>query len=188
MVVGAGLLFTMLFALWRRPDHPMAPAAPAVVPPAAAAPAAPPPAPALVTVHVSGAVTAPGLVSLPEGSRAADAIAAAGGARPGGRLGSINLAAEVTDGMHLVVPWKDDGPAGAAVSHGTSARDFPIDVNRAEVDQLTRLPGVGEVLALRIAAHRETHGSFQSLEDLLDVPGIGEGKLAGLRDYAAVHP
>ena len=186
LLVGSALLAALLFSLWRRPDHPRAPefvpAAPASVP-------APAPEPAFVIVHVTGAVAAPGLVSLPEGSRAADAVAAAGGVRSGGRLGNINLAAPVTDGMHLAVPWADSGPAGAALSSGSSGGGgYPIDVNRAGAEELTGLPGVGEVLAARIAAHREARGPFRTLEDLLDVPGIGEGKLAGLRDYAAVRP
>lgn len=185
LLVGSALLAALLFSLWRRPDHPRAPDLPPVASPSAPAPA---PAPSFVVVHVSGAVAAPGLVSLPEGSRAAEAVAAAGGVRPGGRLGGINLAAPVTDGMHLEVPWTDGGGAGSAASSGPADRGFPIDVNRAGVDELTGLPGVGEVLAARIAAHREARGPFRTLEDLLDVPGIGEAKLAGLRDFAAVRP
>ena len=61
-----------------------------------------------------------------------------------------------------------------------------MDLNQAGVEQLTELPGVGEVIATRIVTHREANGPFAVLEDLLDVPGIGEGKLAGLRDYAVV--
>lgn len=185
LLVGCALLAALLFSLWRRPDHPRPPELLPAAPVSAPAPA---PAASFVVVHVTGAVAAPGLVSLPEGSRAADAVAAAGGARPGGWLGSINLAAPVTDGMHLAVPWADGGPAGAAPSSGSGGGGFPIDVNRAGVEELTGLPGVGEVLAARIAAHREARGPFGVLEDLLDVPGIGEGKLAGLRDYAAVRP
>lgn len=185
LLVGSALLAVMLFSLWRRPDHPRVPELVPAAPPSAPAPA---PEPSFVIVHVTGAVAAPGLVSLPEGSRAADAVAAAGGVRPGGRLGNINLAAPLTDGMHLAVPWADDGPAGAALSSGSGGGGYPIDVNRAGAEELTGLPGVGEVLAARIAAHREARGPFGALEDLLDVPGIGEGKLAGLRDYAAVRP
>ena len=183
-IVGAGLALAIVFAFWHRPQAP-----PPSVPPAAPTPPTSSPVaslPAMLTVHVSGAVTAPGLVSVPDGSRVADAIVAAGGARPGGRLGNINLAAPVADGMRLVVPWADGGTPTPVAAPGPEAGKFPVDLNRAGVDELTGLPGVGEVLATRIMTYRETHGPFETLEDLLDVPGIGEGKLAGLRDYAVV--
>ena len=184
-IVGAGLALAIAFAFWHRPEAP-----PPSVPPTSATPPTSAPVaslPAMLTVHVSGAVTAPGLVSVPDGSRVADAIAAAGGARPGGKLGNINLAAPVADGMQLVVPWADSGPPTPVPAPGTEAGKFPVDLNRSGVDELTGLPGVGEVLATRIMAYRETHGPFETLEDLLDVPGIGEGKLAGIRDHAVVN-
>ena len=183
--VGIGLALAMAFAFWHRPQAPPPTVLPATTAPPTSSTVVSPPV--FVAVHVSGAVTAPGLVSVPDGSRVADAIAAAGGARSGGQLGNINLAAPVMDGMHLVVPWTDDGLLAPRSPPGTAAGRFPVDVNRAEADELTELPGVGEVLATRIMTYRETHGPFGTLEDLLDVPGIGEGKLAGLRDYAVVN-
>lgn len=147
---------------------------------------APPPSESL-TVHVSGAVVDPGLVVLADGSRVADAIVAAGGGMPGSDLGRINLAALVGDGMHLVVPWIGGSSDSNQAFENEEALGFPVDLNRADVERLTELPGVGEVLATRIVTHRETNGPFEVLEDLLDVPGIGEGKLAGLRDYAVVR-
>lgn len=182
--VGSGLALAMGFAYWYRPQPPPPIARPAVA--VRPDPSAELARDVMLAVHVSGAVHAPGLVVLPEGSRVADAIAAAGGARPGGRLGGVNLAARVTDGMHLVVPWSASDVPQA--DQGTGSGDGRVDVNRAGADELTALPGVGEVLAARIEAYRETHGPFAVLEDLLDVPGIGEGKLAGLRDYAVVRP
>lgn len=157
---------------------------PAAVPEALEVPA-PSPTPAAVpvatlTVHVAGAVVDPGLVTVAEGARVADAIAAAGGATRGADLGGVNLAATVTDGMQLTVPVL------GAVSGGPSAgaTDGLVDVNRAGVEELMRLDGVGEVLARRIIAHREANGPFETVEDLLDVAGIGEGKLAAIRDAA----
>ena len=185
LVVGAAIALALAFAFWHRPHAP---------PPSTAAPpvTAPVITPATtrdrqVTVHVSGAVSHPGLVAVPEGGRVADALAAAGGVRPGGELGNINLAAVLADGMHIVVPWIGDGPAAGTGDPADRSPDLPVDVNSAGVDRLTDLPGVGQVLATRILAHRETHGPFETLEELLDVPGIGEGKLAGLRDHAVVR-
>jgi competence protein ComEA len=129
-----------------------------------------------ITVHVSGAVVAPGLIVVGSGARVADAIAAAGGALPEADLGSVNLAAGLADGLHVVVPSRAAGGEGAAATDGR------VRVNTASVEDLQRLPGVGPVLALRIVEHRDRHGPFAVVEDLLDVPGIGEGKLAALRE------
>ena len=187
LLVGAGLVTALLLAYCHRPD-PLPP--PTIT---GAAITTRPPAQkvervALVTVHVSGAVSNPGLVSILEGRRVADAVAAAGGVLPGGALQNINLAAPVTDGMQIVVGWADDGTDGRSSAVGADNGNYPVDVNSAGMDRLTDLPGVGKVLATRILTYRETNGPFGSLEDLLDVPGIGEGKLAGLRDYAVAGP
>ena len=184
ITAGAGLAVAVAFGFWHRP-HPSPPAIGAApAPPELERKVAPPPE--LVTVHVSGAVLHPGLVVLVDGSRVADAVAAAGGGMPRSDLGRINLAAFVADGMHLVVPWIDDGSLGNPRFESVGSSGFPVDLNQAGAERLTELPGVGEVLANRIVVHREAHGPFAVLEDLLDVPGIGEGKLAGFRDYAVV--
>jgi competence protein ComEA len=136
----------------------------------------------MITVHVAGLVSRPGLVELPEGSRVADAVAAAGGLLPGARAEAINLAAALSDGQQIVVPSADDeGPATPA---GTP--DGKIHLNQATASELDSLPGVGPVIAERIVSYREKNGPFESIEDLLDVPGIGEAKLADLRDHVQV--
>ena len=185
LVVAAGIALALAFAVWHRPQAPP----PSGVEPPATAPGASPATTRgrYVTVHVSGAVSHPGLVSLPEGNRVADALAAAGGVRTGGELRNINLAARLTDAMHIAVPWIGEDLSTGTGEPADRSPDFPVDVNSAGADRLTELPGVGHVLATRILAHRETHGPFAVLEDLLDVPGIGEGKLAGLRDHAVVR-
>lgn len=133
-----------------------------------------------VTVHVSGAVARPGLVSLLPGARIADAIVAAGGARPDAVLTAMNLAAPVVNGQQLVVP------AGGAGDPGTVSPDGRVAINTADATALEALPGVGPVLAQRIVEHRTSHGPFGVVEDLLDVPGIGEAKLAALREMVLV--
>ena len=182
LVLGGALAVVTGFALWNRPQVPPPESRPSpevmVVPVSAVGTA-----PATATVHVSGAVASPGLVVLPEGSRVADAIAGVGGALPGSELRLVNLAAPVADGMHLDIPWAGDRPGTGVPPSGAAGSDYPVDLNRADHEALTSIPGVGEVLALRIVAHREAHGPFMTMEDLLDVPGIGEGRLAGMRDY-----
>lgn len=127
-------------------------------------------------VHVSGMVIAPGVVEIPEGSIVADAIEAAGGLRPEAVVDQINLAAPVSAGDQIVVPGPGTSDKGAVAGDGV------ISLNRSGVGELEELPGVGPVLAERIVAFREEGGGFETVEDLLQVPGIGEAKLAAIRD------
>lgn len=135
-----------------------------------------------VTVHVAGEVVAPGLVQVVTDGRVADAVAAAGGSTRNADLSGVNLAALVRDGDQVVIPGTGVGSAAAA----SVDADGRVRVNVATPAELEMLPGVGPVLAGRIASYRDEHGSFAAVEDLLDVPGIGEGKLATLRDAVAL--
>jgi competence protein ComEA len=154
--------------------------APAAVPGIAVAP------PTLVevaglTVHVAGAVADPGLVEVPQGARVADAVAAAGGTLRTADVAALNLAAPVRDGEQIHVPEHI-----AAGEPGGRTDDGRVRINTADAAELEELPGVGPVLAGRIVAFREQAGPFATVEDLLDVPGIGEATLAGLRDVVVV--
>lgn len=132
-------------------------------------------------MHVSGWVVSPGLVELGPGARVADALARAGGLRPGAPPVSLNLAQTVVDGMqiHVAGPWEKSGSPA-------SSGDGLVALNRADAAEIETLPGVGPVLAARIVAYRDEHGPFETAEDLLDVPGIGESKLDSIRDLIAV--
>ncbi|MDF1597457.1 MAG: ComEA family DNA-binding protein [Acidimicrobiia bacterium] len=134
-----------------------------------------------LTVHVSGAVVEPGLVELSTGARVADALAAAGGALPSADLTAVNLAAPVIDGTLIVVVEEGDS-GGLPLQPG----DGRVRVNTATIDEIATLPGIGPVLAQRVADYRDSNGPFSVVEDLLDVPGIGEGKLATIRDSVAI--
>lgn len=134
--------------------------------------------PPQIDVHVAGWVDNPGVVTVLEGSIVADAIAAAGGMRAGAKTDSVNLAAALAPGQQIVVP----GPDGSGPAPPTGETGGLVSLNLASTSDLETLPGVGPVLAERIVAHRESHGPFQVVEDLLQVPGIGEAKLASLRD------
>lgn len=137
-------------------------------------------------VHVSGWVRDPGLVSVKRGARVGDAVGAAGGALPGARLEAMNLAGTVSDGEQVVVP----GPGGSTPTEvsdaGQSGGDGLVHLNSATAAELEALPGVGPVLAERIVSHRDSRGDFAQVEDLLGVSGIGEAKLASIRDLVAV--
>jgi competence protein ComEA len=140
--------------------------------------AAPAAAAGPLLVHVVGAVLHPGVYELAAGARARDAVKAAGGATRRAVLEGLNLAAPVADGEQVVVPVKGQASQAAA----TPSKPAIVRLNQADVAALDTLPGVGPATAQRIIAWRDEHGPFGSVEDLLDVPGIGESKLAAMRD------
>lgn len=146
----------------------------------AAAPPAMVATPALLVVDVAGDVRRPGLVRLPPGSRVADALAAAGGVRPGASTAGLNLARVVKDGEQVVVGGV------AATAAADAATPGLVNLNTATADDLDALPGVGPVLAERIVAWRDAHGPFATVEQLREVSGIGERKFASLRDLVTV--
>ncbi|MFJ8013992.1 helix-hairpin-helix domain-containing protein [Streptomyces sp. NPDC096339] len=171
--------------------RPRAVTAPAVVAPAAAPAAATAPAggAARIVVDVSGKVRDPGVRRLPAGSRVEDALAAAGGVRPGTDTTGLNRARVLVDGEQVLVgaPAPPQGTAsGSGSGSGTGSASGPLSLGSATVDQLDGLPGVGPVLAQHIVDFRTARGGFRSVEDLRQVNGIGERRFADLR--ALVRP
>ncbi len=160
---------------------------------------------AKITVYVSGAVVKPGLHEIAPGSRAVDAIAAAGGMTEEANKDKVNLAKICKDGMQVNVPRlnakelrKLRQENGAVVYTGsktqitenavyeTAAKEKSytgkIHLNSASVEELEELPGVGEVTAQRIAEYRSLHG-FTKIEDIMNVKGIGQAKFNKMRPY-----
>jgi competence protein ComEA len=191
------------FGVWR--DRPVAEPAPplaAAVSPAQAVtpglavvgPSVPRGAP--LVVSVAGKVRRPGLVRVPEGARVADVIASAGGPLPRADLTALNLARRVADGEQILVglPQPADGVAGGAGVVGGGAEGSSagapaggkIDLNRATLEQLDTLPGVGPVTAQRILDWRTQHGRFSAVEQLREVEGIGERRFSQLRTQVTV--
>jgi len=138
-------------------------------------------------VHVSGAVRDPGIVTLPEGSRVADAVAASGGAMPDARLDRLNLARRVDDGERIHVPrvGEDAPPPDGPTSRGILP-DGRIDLNAASQAELETLPGVGPARAQAIIAEREVR-AFRVPGDLRRVPGIGEATFQRLAPLVGVR-
>lgn len=135
-----------------------------------------------LSVHVSGMVMAPGVVDVAAGSIVADAIAAAGGLRTGAAIELLNLAAPVAQGDQIIVPGPEAMSGMSPPIVGDAGDPGIISLNTATATELENLPGVGPVLAERIVAWREQNGPFDVVEDLLEVSGIGESKLAAMRD------
>ncbi|SER97485.1 competence protein ComEA [Lentzea xinjiangensis] len=133
------------------------------------------PAPELV-VNVIGEVANPGLVTVTSGARVADALRLAGGPRPGTDLHGLNLARKVADGEQIAVGVPPQLPAAAG------ATPPKLNLNSATATELDNLPGVGPVTAQRIVDHRTRKGPFASVDELREVEGIGDSKLAKLAD------
>lgn len=136
-------------------------------------------------VHVLGAVEHPGLYVLDLDSRMVDAVAAAGGTTDDADLAGINLARTLEDGEQIIVPVTGVADGGTDAVTAPPADDR-IDLNTADQASLEALPRIGPALAERIIAWREENGGFQSVDDLLAVPGIGEKLLDGIRDGVRV--
>ena len=141
---------------------------------------------AKVVVDVTGRVRHPGIAVLRQGARVIDALRAAGGARPGVDLGGLNLARVLADGEQVVV-----GPAAAGVpvapsASGGSPVTTLVNLNTADETVLESLPEVGPVTAQAIIAWRGEHGGFSSVDQLLDVDGIGDATLAKLTPYVTI--
>ncbi|MEU8174322.1 ComEA family DNA-binding protein [Microbispora hainanensis] len=147
-----------------------------------------PGSPARVVVHVTGKVRNPGVFVLASGARVADAIEAAGGLRKGAKPGGINLARRLVDGEQIVAGSPAAAGAGLASAPGSTMAPGAgvLNLNTATAEQLDALPGIGGVIAQRIVDYRNAHGGFQSVDQLKEVPGIGDRKFAEMRDKVSV--
>jgi competence protein ComEA len=140
----------------------------------------------VIVVDVAGKVRRPGIYRLRSGARVDDALRAAGGPLPGTDLTSLNLAAVLADGQQVAVGVSASGNGGVGGIPLSGAASGPVHLNTATVEQLEVLPGVGPVLAQHIVDYRTAHGRFSSVDQLNDVPGIGDAKFAALRDAVAL--
>lgn len=155
-----------------------------------------------IVVHVAGAVKNPGVVRLPFGSRVDDAVKAAGGFTAEADPDSVNLAQPLEDGVQVYVPRRSEhAPAprrvGGSSSHtahssgqepgGNVASSQKINLNTATAEQLEGLPGIGPVTARAILEYRQQNGGFRSVDELIEVRGIGQKRLEQIRPYVVVR-
>lgn len=197
VLVALGLAVTAWWVVRAEPGEPTAPAAPGGAPgealvSLASAPASPGSVAASeagrVTVDVAGKVRRPGIAVLDAGARVVDAIRAAGGARPGVDLTSLNLARVLVDGEQVVVGLPAAAaPPGAAPSPGAPGPTGPlVNLNLATQAELESLPEVGPVTAQAILAWRDQHGAFSDVAELIEVDGIGEATLAQITPHVTI--
>jgi len=184
VVLAGGLVLAVLVAVGVAVSSPGTEHEAPPVLPVAAASIESTPAAASIVVSVVGQVGTPGLVTLPDGARVADALQASGGVIGGVDLGGLNLARRLADGEQIYVGIPT--PAGAdpvsAPSAGSPGVAEKVDLNSATLAALDTLPGVGPVTAQRIVDWRTEHNRFDSVDQLREVDGIGPGRFEKLKD------
>ena len=157
----------------------------------------PPPTPVLaepesiaqIQVYVSGEVVRPGVYRLDSEHRVADALNAAGGPTSDADLDRINLALRLSDEQQVHIPAIGSSNSATVGIAGQSRSATPgkVDLNTATANELESLPGIGGVRAAAIVEHRNTHGPFERIDDLVDVTGIGDGILGSIRHLIEVR-
>lgn len=143
-----------------------------------------------IFVYVCGAVNAPGVYELKADARIYEAIACAGGVREDAAEESVNQAQPVTDGERIYIPTDEEAAQGMAeivqTDPGSGAADGRVNINTASKEELMTLNGIGESRAESIIRYRESHGAFQSIEELMNVEGIKEGVFHKIQDRITV--
>ena len=143
----------------------------------------------LITVDVKGAVKSPGIYDLPVGSRVNDAVQKAGGLTEQADSKSLNLAQKVSDEALVYVPTKGEEAASQQAGPGTASstsKEKKVNLNKASLEELKQVKGLGGKRAQDIIDHRETNGKFKSVDELKKVSGIGAKTIEKLKDYVTV--
>lgn len=141
-----------------------------------------------ITVHITGAINNPGVIIIEEGARIVDALEAAGGETEEADVNRLNLAYVLEDGEKLYIPSKNEEEQ-EYITQGKdnmSEGQSKININSAQIEELITLPGVGEATANKIIEYRKENGKFQKIEDLKNVPGIGDSKYENIKTMIRV--
>jgi competence protein ComEA len=164
----------------------------------------PAPTKAPIAVHIIGAVPRPGLYEFAKGARVQDAVEAAGGLLAEANSDILNLAALLEDGQQLNIPYKDGSgvssksgtlelpssgiilPTAVSESSSSNSNVDLVNVNTASLEELNALPGIGPTIAQKIIEYREANGPFTTIEDIMNVSGIGPSTFEDLKDLITV--
>ena len=139
-----------------------------------------------IKVELAGAVKQPGVYDLPKGIHLVDAIELSGGMAVDADLSKLNLALVLKDGQKISIPTSN--AQNSATNNGNLGLSGLLDINTATAEQLMALPQIGEFKAQAILTYRNDHGSFQALDDLMEVPGIGESIFEALKNLITINP
>ncbi|ADU29838.1 helix-hairpin-helix domain-containing protein [Evansella cellulosilytica] len=139
----------------------------------------------IIIVDIKGEVNRPGIYEMSFGERVHDAIAQAGGFTENAEKNALNLAEKCFDEMVIYVPSQFEGEDIGVVLQSENT-DGKVRINIASEGELTELPGIGPAKAKAIIHFREENGHFQKIEDVVNVPGIGEKTLENIREYIRV--
>ena len=141
----------------------------------------------LITVDVKGAVKSPGIYDLPVGSRINDAVQKAGGLTDNADSKSINLAQRISDEALVYVPTKEEVTSQEAHSNASTTKENKkVNLNKASLEELKQVKGLGAKRAQDIIDHRESNGKFKSVDELKKVSGIGAKTIEKLKEYVTV--
>lgn len=141
----------------------------------------------LITVDVKGAVKSPGIYDLPVGSRINDAVQKAGGLTDNADSKSINLAQRISDEALVYVPTKEEATSQEAHSNASNTKENKkVNLNKASLEELKQVKGLGAKRAQDIIDHRESNGKFKSVDELKKVSGIGAKTIQKLKEYVTV--
>jgi len=141
----------------------------------------------LITIDVKGAVKSPGIYDLPVGSRINDAVQKAGGLTDNADSRSINLAQRISDEALVYVPTKEEATSQEAQLNVSNNKDNKkVNLNKASLEELKQVKGLGAKRAQDIIDHRENNGKFKSVDELKKVSGIGAKTLEKLKEYVTV--
>ncbi len=154
----------------------------------------------MMVVHIAGEVKKPGIVKTKEGARIADIIEEAGGLTENANITNINLAYIIEDGQKITIPSKNQKVEAKQEEYiqteneqgiineeqGISNKNQVLNINRATKEELQTLQGIGESTAEKIITYRKENGNFKQIEDIKNVPGIGDAKYENIKDKISV--
>lgn len=143
----------------------------------------------MITIHISGEVNNPGIVNIEADKRLSDAVDKLGGVTENADLNNINLAMKIEDAKHYIIPkiGEEIKNNESINNENNNSNSNKVNINNATIEDLDKLPGIGEATANKIINYREENGDFKSIEELKNVNGIGSKKYEQIKDEITLN-